>query len=248
MKKKLLSLCLVVSTLISVANAQSIDNLKSILKSVTTSNSNSTSSTNKNISSSDANTGVKQVLTNGLLAGVANLSKTDAFYKTAYRILLPEPLNTADKTLRKIGLSSVADSTELRMNHAAEDAVTLAKPIFLNAISSMSVTDAVGLVTGGSNSITTFFKNKTYQTLVNTFTPKIKTELDKNKSTSYYSSLVTQYNMIPFVKKADPKLENYVATKAVDALFDQIGKQEVTIRNNPAAQTTSVLKSIFGSK
>lgn len=143
-------------------------------------------------------------------------------------------------------MGNIADSAEYRMNRAAETAVGAATPIFVNAIKQMTVQDAVGLVTGGNNSITTYFKTKTHDQLISSFTPTIKTELDKNKSTAAYSQVVSKYNTIPLVKKANPDLSNYVAEKAVDALFDQIGKQEVNIRTNPAAQTTSILKSVFG--
>lgn len=247
MKKIILNAFLLAAILSTPSvHAQLLGKIGSVLSGMQ--KNSTTKTTTTDISESTANTGVKEVLANGLLKGVTSLNMKDAFYKTAYKIFLPEPFKTADNTLRKIGMSSIADSTELRINRAAETAVGAATPIFKNAISQMSVTDAVGLVTGGSNSITNFFKAKTYNTLVEAFKPTISTELTKNKSTAYYNQLVGTYNKIPFVKKADPSLDNYVATKAVDALFDQIGKEETNIRTNPAAQTTNILKSIFGKK
>ncbi|WP_447640708.1 MULTISPECIES: DUF4197 domain-containing protein [Chitinophagaceae] len=226
------------------SHAQSIG---SILKSVTKSSSASKSAgTNSNLTESEANSGVKDLLSTGLVNSVTVLNQKDAFWKSAYKILLPEPLNTADNILQKIGMGSISDSAALRMNRAAEAAVGFAKPIFVNAIKQMTLTDAIKLVNGGDNSITNFFREKTHDTLVHAFMPTINTELSKNNATSAYSQVVTKYNAVPFVKKANPDLSNYVAGKTVDALFDEIGKQEKDIRTNPAAQTTSILKSVFG--
>ncbi|MFT4204772.1 MAG: DUF4197 domain-containing protein [Chitinophagaceae bacterium] len=221
-------------------------NIGSLLKSVGSKTSSSKSTTNSNLSESDANSGVKELLSTGLVNSVTALNKTDAFWKSTYKILLPEPLHSADGVLRKLNMGGIADSAEFRMNRAAESAVGFAKPIFINAIKQMTLTDAVKLVNGGDNSITEYFKSKTHDTLVHAFTPTINTELSKNQATSAYSQVVTKYNTVPFVKKANPDLSNYVAVKAVDALFDQISQQEKNIRSNPAAQTSSILKSVFG--
>ncbi|PZP52201.1 MAG: DUF4197 domain-containing protein [Pseudopedobacter saltans] len=208
-------------------------NLGSLLKTVTSKTS--SKSTNNNLTESEANSGVKELLSTGLVNSVTALNKTDAFWKSAYKILLPEPLHTADGVLRKLNMGGVADSAELRMNRAAEQAVGFAKPIFVNAIKQMTLTDAIKLVNGGNNSITDFFRAKTHDTLVNAFMPTIQTELNKNKATSSYSQLVTKYNAVPFVKKANPDLSSYVAGKAVDALFDQISVQEKKHKNESSS-------------
>ncbi|ANI88571.1 hypothetical protein A9P82_04230 [Arachidicoccus ginsenosidimutans] len=243
----LLSSCLLGIAIVQTSDAQSIGSLlKSAGQKVTSSSKSKTSAGNSNLTESQAGSGVKDLLSTSLINSVTALNKPNAFWQSAYKILLPEPLHTADGVLRKLNMGSVADSAEYRMNRAAESAVAFAKPIFTDAIKQMTLTDAIGLVNGGDNSITNYFRNKTHDTLVKAFTPSIQAELDKNGSISAYSQVVSKYNAIPLVKKANPDLSNYVAGKAVDALFDQIGKQEKDIRTNPAAQTTSILKSVFG--
>ncbi len=244
----LLSSCLLGLTISQTSNAQSVGSLlKSVGKKVTSSTKSSSSSTSSNLTESEANSGVKDLLSTSLVNSVTALNKQDAFWKSSvYKILLPEPLHTADGILRKLNMGSVADSAEYRMNRAAETAVGFAKPIFVDAIKQMTLTDAIGLVNGGDNSITNYFKGKTHDTLVRAFTPTIQSELDENGSSSAYSQVVSKYNSVPLVKKANPDLSNYVAGKAVDALFDQISKQEKDIRSNPAAQTSNILKSVFG--
>jgi len=39
-----------------------------------------------------------------------------------------------------------------------------------------------------------------------------------------------------------------VVEKALDALFDQIAKEEANIRANPLARTTEILKKVFGTR
>lgn len=246
MKKIMLVSCCVLGLAFSHnIYAQNVGSLlKSMGQNISGSKNNTTSKSN--LTQSQANSGVKELLSTGLMNSVSILNKKDAFWKSAYKILLPEPLHSAEDILRKLNLGSVADSAEYRMNRAAESAVGFAKPIFAHAITQMTLSDAIELVNGGDNSITNYFKGKTRDTLIRAFTPTIKDELDKNQSTAAYSQVVSKYNSIPLVKKANPDLSNYVAGKAVDALFDQIGKQEKDIRTNPAAQTSSILKSVFG--
>jgi hypothetical protein len=121
-----------------------------------------------------------------------------------------------------------------------------AKPIFVNAIKSMSIQDAIGLVKNGDTSATHFFREKTTAQLVAAFTPIIKSSLDKVNATKYYSDMVNKYNSLPIVfKKINPDLTGYVTLKATSALFDLLAQEERNIRTNFAARTTDLLKRVF---
>ncbi|HET9430198.1 MAG TPA: DUF4197 family protein, partial [Chitinophagaceae bacterium] len=75
------------------------------------------------------------------------------------------------------------------------------------------------------------------------------TSLDKVNATKYYGDIVTTYNNFPTTfKKVNPDLTSYVVGKAVEALFDQVAKEEANIRANPLARTTDILKKVFGSR
>lgn len=200
--------------------------------------------------SNTTNTAIKDLLLNSVIAGVGNLGNTNGFLNNQlYKILLPPEAQQVASTLQSIGLGSVVNSAITQINHSAEGAVSLAQPIFVNAVKTMSISDAAGLVTGGDNAITEFFKRKTSAQLLTAFTPVIKTSLDKNDATKYYSQIADKYNQIPLVKnKLNPDLTNYVATRAMDAMFSQMTTAEKNIRHNPAAQTTAALKQIFGAK
>jgi hypothetical protein len=112
----------------------------------------------------------------------------------------------------------------------------------------MTVTDALGIVRGNKDAATQYFRRKTSSQLIVAFAPSVKASLDKTHATKYYADLANGYNRLPLAfEKVDPDLTSYVVGKAVDALFDQIARQEADIRANPLARTTDILKKVFGA-
>ena len=49
------------------------------------------------------------------------------------------------------------------------------------------------------------------------------------------------------LSQKDANIEGYVTEQALNGLFEMIGKQEQTIRQNPAAAATSLAKKVFGT-
>jgi hypothetical protein len=201
------------------------------------------------VTEAEAGQGIKEALTQGVTTAVLNLNKKDGFFgNDVYKVLLPPDAKKVESTMRKIGLGSQVDKAILAINRGAEDAVGSAKPIFVDAIKEMTVTDALGIVRGNKYAATQYFKQKTSEKLVAAFSPSVKASLDKTYATKYYGDIVTTYNKLPTTfEKADPDLTSYVVGKAVDALFDQVAQQEAEIRSNPLARTTDILKKVFGS-
>ena len=196
------------------------------------------------VTEAEAGEGIKEALGQGLVGAVLKLNKEDGFFKDAfYKILVPDDAKKIENTLRDIGLGSMVDKAILQINRGAEDAAGYAKPIFVNAIKSMSIQDAIGLVRNGDTSATHFFREKTTAQLVAAFTPIIKSSLEKVNATKYYSDMVNKYNSLPIVfKKINPDLTGYVTTKATNALFDLVAQEERNIRTNFTARTTDLLK------
>ncbi len=245
MKKGMLFLLPAMLTL-QVSQAQL---LKKLNKALNGGNSGTTTTaTGNNVTESEAGAGIKEALSKGVNAGIAALSKKDGFFgNEAYKMFLPEDAVKIEKTLRSIGLGSQVDKAILQINRAAEGAVSHAAPIFVDAIKQMSITDALKLVTGGNNSVTDYFKGKTSSQLKTAFAPSIKGALDSTSATKYYGDIVNTYNKLPTTRsKVNPDLQDYVTTRAVSALFDQISKEEANIRQNPAARTSDLLKKVFG--
>ncbi|OQY91905.1 MAG: hypothetical protein B6D37_15635 [Sphingobacteriales bacterium UTBCD1] len=201
------------------------------------------------VTEAEAGQGIKEALTQGVTNAVLNLNKTDGFFGSEiYKVLLPPDAAKIESTLRNIGMGAQVDKAILAINRGAEDAVGYAKPIFVDAIKQMTVTDALNIVKGPKDAATQYFKQKTTQKLVEAFTPSVKSSLEKVDATKYYGDIVNTYNKLPTTfNKVNPDLTSFVVGKAVDALFDQVAKEEANIRANPLARTTDILKKVFGS-
>lgn len=202
------------------------------------------------LSQAEAAQGIKAALDQGIGKSVLQLNKVDGFFKDAiYKVLLPPDAQKLVNTFRTLGLGSLVDKAVLQINRGAEDAVGYAKPIFVDAIKSMTLQDAIGLVKNGDTSATHFFRVKTTDKLLAAFQPVIQSSLQKVDATKYYGDLVSRYNNFPTtVKKINPDLASYVTDRATTALFDLIAKEEVNIRTNLAARTSDILKKVFGTK
>ncbi|WP_276504815.1 DUF4197 domain-containing protein [Terrimonas pollutisoli] len=206
--------------------------------------------TGSGVTEAEAGQGIKEALTQGVTNAVLNLNKTDGFFGSEiYKMLLPPDAKKIETTLRSAGMGAQVDKAILAINRGAEDAVAFAKPIFVDAIKEMTLTDALNIVKGNKDAATQYFKQKTSQKLIAAFTPSVQTSLDKVEATKYYDDIVTSYNKFPTTfKKVDPDLTSFVVGKAVDALFDQVAKEEANIRANPLARTSDILKKVFGGK
>lgn len=164
-------------------------------------------------------------------------------------MLLPPDAVKIEKSLRSAGMGAQVDNAILAINRGAEDAVAFAKPIFLEAVRDLTLTDALKLISGQKDAATQYFKQKTTDKLIAAFTPSVQASLEKVNATKYYGDIVTTYNKFPTTfKKVNSDLTGFVVGKAVDALFDQVAKEEASIRANPAARTTDILKKVFGNK
>lgn len=203
---------------------------------------------NTNLSNSTIASGLKEALTIGLNEGIQTLGQRNGFYNSSVaKILMPEELQNVEKTLRSVGLGSVADKGIMLLNHAAEDAVSEAGPIFVNALTSMSFTDAKSILLDGNNAATNYLKTKTSTDLSKAFEPKISASLSKVGADKAWKQMITKYNKLTG-KKINPALESYVTEQAINGVFNMVAEKENGIRNNTALQTTTLLQQVFGGK
>lgn len=199
------------------------------------------------LSEEEVGKGLKEALTKGVEKGVDQLSKPDGFYKDlSIKIPLPEEANKVESKLRSIGQGKKVDETIESINRAAEDATTAAKDIFVEAIKGMSIEDAMSILKGEDDAATRFLEKSTRANLIVKFEPIIKASLDKVGATKNWNTIFTTYNKLPLVQKVNPDLVEYATGKAIDGLFLQIAKEELQIREDPAARVTDLLKKVFG--
>ncbi len=191
--------------------------------------------------------GLKEALVNGITNGSNKASQKDGYFlNPKIKIPFPEDARRVETKLRQIGLGKEVDKFILSLNRGAEKAAVEAKPIFVNAITSLTVEDAWGILKGDNDAATQYLKRTTSSQLTAKFQPIIKSALDEVNATKYYGDLVNTYNKIPFVQKANPDLDAYATQKAIDGLFSLIAEEEDKIREDPLARTTALLQKVFG--
>jgi len=194
----------------------------------------------------DIASGLKEALNKGITQQVSKLTAVDGFYKNeAVKILLPAELQKVDATLRKIGLSSLADEGIKVLNRAAEDAVKEATPIFVTAVKNMSFTDAKNILLGSDSAATSYLQGSTTTALYGKFNPVIRSSFEKVGADVVWTNIINKYNTIPLVKKVNPDLTDYTTNQALAGVFKMIAVEEKEIRNNISARTTPLLKSVF---
>jgi len=191
--------------------------------------------------------GLKEALQVGATNAVKLTGRTDGYFgNAAIKILLPKNLRTFEKGLRAMGYGPKVDDFVLSMNRAAEAAAPQAKKIFLDAVLAMSFEDARRILSGGDTAATDYFKSKTTAQLTTAFRPMVEKTMDQNNVTQQYKQVADQAKSIPFMKSQNLDITDYVVTQALNGLFYMLGQEEKKIRKNPAAQTTSLLKQVFG--
>jgi hypothetical protein len=203
-----------------------------------------------NLSNTEIVGGLREALEVGTKNASARLSKENGFYgNSLVKVLMPEEAKRVESTMRQMGMGDLVDKTILSMNRAAEDAASSAVPIFVNAITSMSIQDGISIVRGGNGAATNYLKSKTTRDLTEAFRPVIQSSLDKFNVGTYWSQLFNAYNRIPTtVNKVNPDLPGYVTERALAGLFLSISEEENKIRTNPAARVTDLLSKVFGAK
>ena len=162
---------------------------------------------------------------------------------------MPPEAKKVESALREVGMGDQVDKLILSMNRAAEDASTKAFDIFVDAVKSMTIQDAVSILNGGDDAATQYLKKTTSAALTKTFMPVIKQSLDKVDAAKYWATVFNAYNEMPMTfKKVNPDLPAYVTERALNGVFVYIAKEEARIRKDPAAQVTDMLKKVFGGK
>lgn len=192
--------------------------------------------------------GLKEALKVGTNNAVSTLSVKDGFFRNArFKIPFPPEVRKVETTLRSLGMHNLVDDFIEKLNRGAEEAVKEATPIFVNAITSMTIADARGILFGNDQAATQYFKGRTSTQLFNSFMPRVKNVLDnKVQVTKAWKDVTTAYNRVPGVSPVTTDLPKYVTDRSIDALFTRIGEEEKKIRENPGARVNDILRRVFG--
>lgn len=200
------------------------------------------------LSNQDAARGIKGALDQGAASAVAKLGVPGGFLDNPkVKIPLPPALEEVAKGMRMFGRGKDADELVVAMNRAAEQAVPEAKALLVNAVKTMTVSDAKQILTGGDNSVTDFFRAKTAAPLAAKFLPIVKQATDRVGLAQKYDKLAGEGAQLGVVKGDAASIERYVTEKTLDGLYLMIGEEEREIRQHPAAAASAIVSKVFAA-
>jgi hypothetical protein len=200
------------------------------------------------LSNQEAGSGLKAALEKGSTAAVAKLGVKDGFLKNEkVKIELPGVLEQARPLLKMTGRGQQLDDLVVSMNRAAEAAVPMAKPLLINAVKSMSVTDAKNILTGGDTSVTDFFRQKTAGALAVKFLPVVKSITSRSGLSAKYNATMGQISKFNLVPEQQATVEGYVTQRALDGLYTMIAEEEKAIRRDPISSGSAIIGKVFGA-
>ena len=201
------------------------------------------------LSEGDIGDGLRSALTIGSTQGSDLLSAKGGFFNSPYKILLPEEARQVTSKLQFIpGFGQVENLILQKINSGAESAAAKAKPIFIDAVKKLTITDALSILMGDKNSATQYLKTATNDQLYAAFLPTVQVSLDEFGARKYWSDAVNAYNRIPLVNKVNPSLDDYVTKQAMVGLFSEIEKKERAIRSDKSLRTTDLLQRVFAKQ
>lgn len=247
------------------------------------------------LTDSEVAEGLKAALKVGTDTASGQLSIQDGYYKDlAVKILLPNEINSAITNFKSkeitissaLGikvtgadlyngysgfgieipsLKSKEDDLILGINRAAEAAANEAAPIFIDAITGMTILDAKNILfTEDTTAATTYLIGKTSQNLFDNYEPKIDAALNSVKinNTSVvevYENYINQYNSVLNTSLgtttvgaqmnlnpiAASDLSAYSTQKGLDGIYLKVSEEEGAIRRDPLARVTDILEKVF---
>jgi Protein of unknown function (DUF4197) len=193
--------------------------------------------------------GLKEALRVSTSNAVNSTGRPDGYFKNAaIKILLPSKLQAAGRGMRLLGMGAQVDELELGMNRAAEQAAPSAKQIFLSSLTKMTFTDARQILSGNDTAATDFFKRTSTEQLSTAFQPIVHQSMENVGVVRQYERLMQSPVAQRLNAGGNFNLDDYVVGKALDGLFYMMGEEEKKIRKDPAAQTTALLREVFGKK
>jgi hypothetical protein len=204
---------------------------------------------NEALSNNEIAAGLKEALANGTRAAVNQLGRTDGFWgNPKFRIPLPGPVQKAEGVLKAAGMSGQVDQLHLTINRAAEQAVPVAADVFSEAVRNLTVNDARQILDGPPDAATRYFERTTSSTLTARFEPIVAGVTSRLGLVQQYDRVMASAGPLASMLGVDTDLNAYVTREALSALYTCVGEEEKSIRQNPAARTTDLLKKVFGSR
>ena len=192
--------------------------------------------------------GLKDTLREAAVNAIGNLGRSDGFLgNPKVRIPLPGPLEKAQSLLKAVGMGKQADELIVAMNRAAEAAVPQAKPLVVDAVKHMTVADAKGILTGGDDAVTQYFRSHTQSPLHAKFLPIVSAATEKVGLAQKYNQLAGKASQLGMLDSSQATVQEYVTQKTLDGLYLMMAEEEKKVRHNPLQASGDLAKKIFGA-
>ena len=192
--------------------------------------------------------GLREALTVGVRRVVGTLGVRDGFLnRPDVRIPLPDSLRRVQSALSRVGMGETGKDLEVRLNRAAETAVPKVEKLFVDAVAQMTLDDARKILNGPKDAATQYFRGKMATPLAKEMQPVVDRQLSEVGAVQTYERMTADYRKLPFVPDVKADLTRHVLEKAIGGIFLYLGREEASIRDNPAKRTTDLLRKVFGS-
>jgi hypothetical protein len=192
--------------------------------------------------------GLREMLKVGTANAVKEVGRADGYLGNQdIKIKLPQTLEGTAGKLRTMQLGGLIDDLETSMNRAAEQASAEAQPVFEAAIAQLSFGEAAQIMGGSERAATEYFVRTTREDLAKTFRPIVQKSMEDVGVAKLYDAFVKPIKSIPFMSAPQIDLTEHITQKALDGLFEMVGREEAKMRKDPAARTTPLLQGLFGS-
>lgn len=206
--------------------------------------------------------GLKEALITGAKNSAGRLSVTDGYYRDlAVKILLPDEAKIIVDNISRIpGGEKLLEDVIVRINRAAEDAAKEVAPIFVSAVTQMTISDAFGILRGEDNAATMYLNRTTYSQLYSLYKPKIQVSTEKKivagiSTKESWETLTERWNSVANsvagklagLNPVNTELDDFLTRKALDGLFLKVSEEELKIRKDVSARVTPLLQKVFGS-
>lgn len=200
------------------------------------------------LSDQEVTHGLKDALAEGAGKAVSLLGRNNGYLNNdKVRIPLPDSLQKAESMMKVMGQGKRMEELKTSLNRAAEAAVPEAKTLLSDAIKNMSVADAKGVLTGGDDAATQYFRKATGVQLHDRFLPIVSNTVNRYKLSEQYNSIAGTASKAGLIGKEQANMAEYVTNKALDGLFLMIAEEEKAIRSDPLGRSSEYVRKVFGS-
>ena len=203
------------------------------------------------LSQAEAAAGIRAALNNGIGHAVSTVGRTDGFWaNNRIRIPLPKALQDIQDVVQPLGLGGLLGDLQTQLNRGAEKAAPVAKDIFIDAVTGLSIQDAINIVRGPDNAATEYLQDRTSGRLTELFSPIMENALSQTGALQLMDQFTGQLNSVPFAPSLSANAKSDLIRHGVDfglsGVFTYIGDEEKAIRENPAKRTSEILRRVFG--